>query len=80
MPGKRECRRQPGTRYGSRKDAEAAELDRKINSGANGQRVRYNYVIKACRCNGFHLMTAGQEESRAQQERRERGQTGRRKR
>jgi hypothetical protein len=57
MGGKRECTRKPGTRFNSKKQAQQAEVQRKINSGTNGQRTALRYVIEPCRCNGWHLMT-----------------------
>lgn len=57
----------PGTRFNSRALAEKAELERKINSGSNGQRVRQTYVIEPCGCNGFHLMNADQAQRADQQ-------------
>lgn len=54
---RRKCRLTPGTRFGSRSAAEAAKLERKINSGANGQRGVIEYAIRPCSCGGFHLTT-----------------------
>lgn len=54
---KRECRFTPGDRFRSKRDAEQAEFDRKVRNGTNGQRVQATYVVKSCRCNGWHLTT-----------------------
>lgn len=53
---KRTCRLLPGTRYNSQSAAEVAELERKINSGAGGQRNALTYKITPCRCGGVHLI------------------------
>ncbi len=54
---KRACKRTPGTRFGSKDAADKAMLERKINSGSNGQRGVIDYVVKPCACGGFHLTT-----------------------
>jgi predicted chitinase len=62
VSGKRECTRKPGTRFNSKKLAKQAEIQRKINGGANGQRVALQYTIEFCQCNGYHLMTVAPDE------------------
>lgn len=57
MSRKRACRLTSGDRFPSKRAAEAAEFQRKLNNGTNGQRVQVEYVIKQCRCNGWHLTT-----------------------
>lgn len=57
MGTKRTCRLTPGSRFATKKDAENAEFQRKLNSGTNGQRAQPAYEIRPCRCNGWHLMT-----------------------
>lgn len=59
MSAKRKCRLTSGDRFASRRAAEEAEFQRKLNNGTNGQRVQAEYTIKSCRCNGWHLTTTG---------------------
>lgn len=57
MARKRQCRLTSGDRFASKHAAQQAEFARKLNNGVNGQRVQAVYVIKSCRCNGWHLTT-----------------------
>jgi len=58
MARKRQCRLTSGDRFASKDAARQAEFARKLNNGVSGQRVQVSYVIKSCRCNGWHLTTA----------------------
>lgn len=61
MPGRRACRLTSGDRFPSKAAATQAEFERKLRNGTNGQRVQAVYVIKSCRCNGWHLTTTDAE-------------------
>lgn len=60
---KRTCRLTPGTRFATSALAEDAAMQRKINSGVNGQHAQTTYTVVPCACNGVHLVADAPERS-----------------